>query len=353
MGAPTAEHGMSVVVCDTTDLIMSVGKILCTLLSVDSERIVGHPTSALGLPRRRAAPLERDFQWQPTSTIDIAVDVASSWFTDDATGMTYRYETYRAASTNAGDNKFETVLKTHLEDLADLHTELARGWQQDADARKAERSRVATLLHDDALQQIVVVGWRLDNITTNTAGETRKSLKQLRSEISAIGHELRVLIEDLNPPRLELHGLLTAIHNRSGELLADGTSCHTERTGDGGPIDPYTQTMLYRIGVRALHNVAQHSCATAVTVNLHTDKGTATLTVVDNGIGYRPGSHMRKLGHVGIETTREEARLAGGTFSIGPRGDSRPGTELRVSVPQNSPATQRESWSSPEDPPLF
>jgi signal transduction histidine kinase len=76
-------------------------------------------------------------------------------------------------------------------------------------------------------------------------------------------------------------------------------------------------------------NVRKHAQASEVTLGLRVNGGHATLTVVDNGVGFEAGRKVEGLERRhGIVGMRERARLLGGTLRV----TSRPGNGTRVNA---------------------
>lgn len=98
-----------------------------------------------------------------------------------------------------------------------------------------------------------------------------------------------------------------------------------------------TETHLFRITQEALTNVARHSGATAVTVNLHSSEDKIFLTIEDNGGGIRDGSGSPHLS-LGMTGMRARARQVGGEFNL--ESISPSGLRLDIVVPRG-PAEQK------------
>jgi NarL family two-component system sensor histidine kinase LiaS len=82
-------------------------------------------------------------------------------------------------------------------------------------------------------------------------------------------------------------------------------------SGDINLARPVEQS-LYRVAQEALSNVARHSRATSVSVQLDSHAQTTTLTVRDNGVGMNENS-TRGLG---LSSMRERLNAVGGTLEI-------------------------------------
>jgi signal transduction histidine kinase len=86
-------------------------------------------------------------------------------------------------------------------------------------------------------------------------------------------------------------------------------------------------THVFRVVQEALTNVARHSGAAAVAVELTEVPGEIVITVQDNGRGFDPVPGWSK-GSLGLHGMRERARLLGGTLVL----DSAHGRGTRVTL---------------------
>jgi signal transduction histidine kinase len=109
----------------------------------------------------------------------------------------------------------------------------------------------------------------------------------------------------------------------------------TSRTGipahvDAAPIDVPAVTEIELLGIakEALTNVGKHARATSVEIRLARRGRAVSLSVHDNGAGYRTGTQTAGHGIIGM---RERAQLARGSLKItSARGR---GTTVAVTVP--------------------
>ena len=79
---------------------------------------------------------------------------------------------------------------------------------------------------------------------------------------------------------------------------------------------------MYRVLQEALTNVARHSGARNVSVQLARRNGTVELRVQDDGKGFA----AENGGHLGLRGMRERATLLGGSITV----RSRPGTGTTI-----------------------
>ena len=85
------------------------------------------------------------------------------------------------------------------------------------------------------------------------------------------------------------------------------------RARGAGALGPAAEHALVRVTQEALANVARHSHASAVIIDLELAAGAATLTIADNGCGLDLGVASRG---VGLHSMRERLEALGGRLSV-------------------------------------
>jgi two-component system sensor histidine kinase DegS len=206
-------------------------------------------------------------------------------------------------------------------------------------SQEDERKRIAMELHDDTAQSLLLSCQRLDRLVVDEGSglsvEALTDLNDLRAETVRTLTDLRRLTQHLRPSVFDDQGLVPAL-----EWLADslsdqyGIMARVQVTGDLQDGSPETQLLLFRIAQEAMRNVGRHSGATEAVVTLHSRRERATMTVEDNGRGFRvPGSpsELGKMGKLGLLGMDERARLVGGSLDI--RSSPGSGTTISVELP--------------------
>lgn len=112
------------------------------------------------------------------------------------------------------------------------------------------------------------------------------------------------------------------------------TGIETAFTADApGRYSGDAETHLFRIAQEALTNVARHSGANRVKMDLRTanftNTGVLELTIADNGSGIGPGEPAKPAG-LGMIGMRARARWLGGVFILEP---SNGGTQVSARIP--------------------
>ncbi|WP_170315576.1 sensor histidine kinase [Nakamurella deserti] len=204
-----------------------------------------------------------------------------------------------------------------------------------------ERIRIAADLHDGPIQDLAGIGYALGAVRVSAAEAQQPVLSTVQDSVHRAIDSLRRMMVDLYPPDLNAAQLPATIADLTVPLRDSGIAVDVQFDDEPMPeLDPSTVTALYRVAREALANVAEHSRATAVTVRLAVDTGgdgsgdggTIVLSVTDNGVGIDVGDLDRRgEGHLGLRLLRDRVESLGGTFAIGPAGDT--GTRVSAALP--------------------
>ncbi len=193
-------------------------------------------------------------------------------------------------------------------------------------AQEEERLRIAADIHDDPIQAMTAVVFRLESLRRLLEErEQLEALQALSESAAAAVERLRRLMFELRPPSLDEEGLAAALREYvRKEAHDEGFSFSLESRLPREP-DPETRAIAYRLAQEALINVRKHAQATQVEVILAAEDGGVLVRISDDGMGFVP-SARQEAGHMGLASMRERASLAGGWFRI----DAAPGRGAKV-----------------------
>jgi two-component system, NarL family, sensor histidine kinase DevS len=215
-----------------------------------------------------------------------------------------------------------------LESFADSAAMAVGSAQSAADQRRrqrlaateAERSRWARELHDETLQALA--GVRLGLASARQSGKTElisRAVDEAIEQLQADMDSLRALIADLRPGALDELGVEPAVRDLTKRFAATGIEADLDiqLTDESGAehtrLLPELETAIYRTVQEALTNIAKHSGATRVLVEIGEADGNIRVSVRDNGQGFDVDAHTAGFGLIGM---RERTSLADGRLTI-------------------------------------
>jgi len=197
-----------------------------------------------------------------------------------------------------------------------------------ADARQAERARIARELHDSISQDLF-------SLSLLGAG-LRKALRgdpALRPEVEAMERtatramrEMQALLLELRPVALEDAGLAPAIAELCQAYQARLGIKVTAELGEVS-LDPAAEHAVLRVIQEALGNAARHGRPETICIGVGQSDGYVTVEVHDDGRGFDPGDIAERHG-MGLTLMRERVTELGGDFRL----DAAPGEGTAIAV---------------------
>jgi signal transduction histidine kinase len=208
---------------------------------------------------------------------------------------------------------------------AQVRQQLAASRARVVAAADETRRRIERDLHDGTQQRLISLGLRLRAVEAATSPE----MTDLREQLSGASEDLAGVVEDLQELSRGLHpvivsrgGLAPALRTlaRRSAVPVELSVSAPRRLAEG------IEVTAYYIVSEALTNVAKHSRASLVHVDLAIEDSRLCLSVRDDGIGGAdPG---RGSGLIGL---RDRVEVLGGTMEISsPPGG---GTSMLVTIP--------------------
>jgi signal transduction histidine kinase len=203
----------------------------------------------------------------------------------------------------------------------------ARRQLAEANARHAERARIARELHDSISQELfslsVLAGGLRRALPPGSGVLTEVETMERTAEDTM--REMQSLLLALRPVALDELGLASAIEG----------ICHayTERAGvevgaelEPVELSPALEHAILRVTQEALANAVRHADADRVTVRLRTCEDLVVLEITDNGRGFDVEARQETAVGLGLGAMRDRVTEHGGSMSV----DSAPGTGTRV-----------------------
>jgi two-component system, NarL family, sensor histidine kinase YdfH len=194
-----------------------------------------------------------------------------------------------------------------------------------------ERQRMAREFHDTLSQGLAGLILQLEAVDANLAGNrperARGILEQSMESARETLSKARLAIENLRQPAER--DLVAAILQESGRFTdATGIACETQTDIKVDVPGPAAETAIRAIS-ESLTNVARHSQAKCVKLQLSGVERELKIEICDDGVGFDP--ETVQPGHYGLVGMRERIRLAGGKFEINSAPEK--GTRLVIRIP--------------------
>jgi signal transduction histidine kinase len=227
--------------------------------------------------------------------------------------------------------------RRHAEqELRAREAEVAASGARMVERADAERRRLGRELHDGAQQRLVVLGQRLDLARRAVHEDPEKACTMLdaaRSEMRAIGEELRDMARGLAPAGLQQHGLAGAL-----QVLASRSPLPVEVGGlPDRRLPDAIEATLYFLVSEAIGNAIKHAEASRMKVDIGFRGGALVGEIADDGRG---GAQLDPEG--GLQGLADRVAAVGGTLEVtSPNGK---GTRLTVTIPMNRWRTEREPF---------
>ncbi len=203
--------------------------------------------------------------------------------------------------------------------------------------REEEKASIAREIHDElgaTLTALKMDAPWLERRVAALEPEHAAKLKEMQALVDQAVQSTRRISTELRPRVIDDLGIVAALEWLVGEFRRQrGVECRLAAAPEHIDLDTRRAITLFRIVQESLTNVAKHSGATRVSVELRQHDRAVHLRIEDNGcgIGDRAGGcEDRPFSH-GLRGMIERAHQIGGSLSIG--DGARGGTVVAVTIP--------------------
>jgi signal transduction histidine kinase len=195
-------------------------------------------------------------------------------------------------------------------------------------ATTEERQRLAREIHDGVAQELVMVGYGIDNALAALpdADSATEELRALRAEVTRVITELRLSLFELRSEVDRYGGLTAAIADYARTVAASaGFRVHLSLDESTARLPAAVEAELLRIAQEAITNARKHAGAENLWVTCAVDPPFAQVEISDDGGGI---GDQRPDGRYGLAIMKERAERIRGRLEITPRVPS--GTTVAV-----------------------
>jgi signal transduction histidine kinase len=183
----------------------------------------------------------------------------------------------------------------------------------------AERARLAREMHDTVIQGCVGVSSLLEA----AASFERTNPSMLVDFLNRARSQVRITLEEARQAVWDLRQDSTgaAFHARLAEFaghLSDETGVVMDVQVEGNPVklDPEADRNLFAATREAVRNAVAHGKPKSVKVLVSYSPDHVRIEVVDDGIGFEPGTPRIGVGHYGLLGMRERMEHLGGSLRL-------------------------------------
>jgi NarL family two-component system sensor histidine kinase LiaS len=215
-------------------------------------------------------------------------------------------------------------MSAQLQELMDTRRELAV---------MEERNRLARELHDSAKQQAFAAAAQISTahkLLKENPEAADTHIQEAERLTLALRKELTILIQQLRPAALEGKGLAGALSEYCQEWSRQNSIAAELRVQHQRQLRLEIEQAVFRIFQEALANVARHSKADRVEINLTYNHDNVACAIHDNGIGFDPAASEKGFG---LRSMTERAVVLGGNLNI--ESDKSAGTTISITIPIN------------------
>jgi signal transduction histidine kinase len=203
-------------------------------------------------------------------------------------------------------------------------------------AEEEERRRIARELHDETSQSLSGIALQLQALIEMAAQtgyhdeDFAAGLKKVQSLTVQVHNEVSRLISNLHPALLDTLGLAPAVKQHAEARLEPlGCEITTDIRGSVERFPADIEAALFRFCQGAIGNIAQHSKAGRVRIQLEYQPKEFSITIHDDGVGFVVAeiTDVEESGRGrGLFSMRERIGFLGGTSGI----ESEPGKGTTV-----------------------
>lgn len=203
-----------------------------------------------------------------------------------------------------------------------------------------EKMRIGQDLHDGLGQQLTGISYMSGLLEKKLKKESHREVTTASEIKKLLEHSIytaKTLVRGLYPVIIENDGLglgLRELAESTEKIFA--VSCSAQIDESVLITDPDTAIHLFRIAQEAVSNSVKHSKANEIRIELNQVKGTAVLTVTDDGEGIP--DNIDESDNIGLRSMRYRASVIDGQLEI--RRGSKNGTLIKCTILNEEPKTK-------------
>ena len=200
------------------------------------------------------------------------------------------------------------------------------------DTEEKERIRIAKDIHDELGSGLSKIHFIAESVAKQQEGiKTSSELKLISENAKSLIDNMRDLIWALTPGQMNLDVLLSRIREYSSDYLEDfkiDLECSFPDEIPVLPLQKAAYRNIFMLVKEALNNIAKHSKATKVKIEIALQGSQLEVSIIDNGIGFN--TSINALGH-GLKNMASRGNSIQAIVDIESRLNQ--GTTIRLKLP--------------------
>ena len=222
--------------------------------------------------------------------------------------------------------RMERKTVSHLMEVTAARQELKNLSAKLVTTQEHERKNLSRELHDAVGQSLSAVQFELHDLAMvllPPQQQLRSRVDRIRELVESCLAMIRNMARLLRPAMLDDLGLAAALEWQAREIArSTGVRISVQTSNLSAELPDEHKTCVFRLVQEALNNVCRHANADSVQIEIQTFDEWGSVTVQDDGRGFRPGQ-TNGLGLIGMH---ERVESLGGTLRI----SSEPGKGTRI-----------------------
>jgi signal transduction histidine kinase len=201
--------------------------------------------------------------------------------------------------------------------------------------REEERKHLARELHDQVIQDLLSVNYKLEELEAENEDGEGDDLSRIRHEIRDLVGAIRIICGNLRPPTIDSLGLGPAVQSYAQEWsMRTGIEVSLQLDENLRRLPELTELSIFRIVQEALSNVRKHANASSVEIRMqHTTPRSLMVSISDDGQGLPDELDIDNLApgkHYGLVGISERVALMGGRLRL--QAQPKRGTIVQVEI---------------------
>lgn len=219
------------------------------------------------------------------------------------------------------NSELEERVKSRTQQLEEKQIANTALLKQLITSQEDERKRIARELHDESLQTLSAILMNIDMCLLHPDLINPVKVGAMKDTVMRVINEMSKVIQNLRPTVLDDLGFEAAIVWLVDRNLKDkNIRCYLNMSELAEErIPPEMQITLFRIIQETTMNIARHSEAENVFINIRMTKNKLTVIIEDDGTGFDPASALENLQTgrgLGIRGMKERATQVNGELNI-------------------------------------